>query len=66
MTGVKAIADALSVSTSMTSINIANNYLTYNQESGNFDDMTGVKAIAEALSVSTSMNSLKYSMKYLK
>ena len=47
------------VSTSMTSINIANNNLTYNAKTNKFDDMTGVKAIADALSVSTSMTSLK-------
>ena len=65
MTGVKAIADALSVSSSMTSLDIAGNSIGgYDTHPGYTDnkfisDMTGVKAIAEALSVSSSMNSLK-------
>ena len=60
MTGVKAIAEALNVNTSMNSLDISNNYLTGNPFVENYKpDMTGVKAIADALSVSTSMNSLK-------
>ena len=53
-TGIKAIADALSVSSSMTSVDLSSNLL-----GGHYGDMTGIKAIADALSVSTSMNSLK-------
>ena len=53
------IAQALSVSSSMTSLNLAGNTPTYNATTSNFNDMTGVKAIADALSVSSSMTSLK-------
>ena len=63
MTGIKAIADALSVSSSMTSINLSSNGLCglyedkFGQMRGTYD-ATGIKAIADALSVSTSMNKL--------
>ena len=63
MTGIKAIADALSVSSSMTFLDLSSNqlcglYTEYGRIKGTFDP-TGIKAIADALSVSTSMNSLK-------
>ena len=51
-TGITAIADVLSVSTSMKSIDISRNYLGYG------DDMSGVKAIANALNANTSMTKL--------
>ena len=58
MTGVKAIADALSVSSSMTFLDLSSNQLLGDipMSAPNF---TSVKAIADALSVSSSMNSLK-------
>ena len=59
MTGVKAIADALSVSTSMTSVNLADNALCGVKYGRGTYDATGIEAIAQALSVSTSMKSLK-------
>ena len=63
MTGVKAIAEALNVNSSMTSVNLANNNLSELHYDStlrrNVTDMTGVKAIADALSVSSSMTSLK-------
>ena len=63
MAGVKAIADALSVNSSMTFLDLSSNWLTGKKWNG-YDwvtagDMTGIKAIADALSVSSSMNSLK-------
>ena len=65
MTGIKAIADALSVSTSMTSIDLSSNQLcglylqhhTFGDVMGTYDG-TGIKAIADALSVSSSMTLL--------
>ena len=60
MTGIKAIADALSVSTSMTFLNLSSNCLCgLNKYDGGTYDATGIKTIADALSVSTSMTSLK-------
>ena len=49
------------VSTSMTSVNLADNFLGgYYDDDGEFvSDMSGIKAIADALHVSTSMTSLK-------
>ena len=63
MTGVHALANALSVSTSMNSIDMSNNGLTRGKYLGGGEyetNMTGIKAIAEALSVSSSsLTSLK-------
>ena len=70
MTGIKAIADALSVSSSMTFVDLSSNLLTrgkkkdgkrsYENDPEDFEtDMTSIKAIADALSVSTSLNYLK-------
>ena len=63
MTGVHALANALSVSSSMTFVDLSSNNLTkgvYNKNTYEYDtDMTGVKAIADALTVSSSMTSLK-------
>ena len=49
------------VSTSMTSVNLADNFLGgYYDGDGEFvSDMSGIKAIADALHVSTSLKSLK-------
>ena len=52
------IAACINVSTSMTSVDLANNALCGVYYTGKYD-ATGIKAIAEALSVSTSMTSLK-------
>ena len=57
--GAKILAEMLSVSSSVTSLNLAKNELvpSYGPNKG---DMTGIKAIADALGVSTcSLNSLK-------
>ena len=67
--GAKILADMLSVSTSMTSLNLADNALCGLSprtnawgkvigKRGKYDS-TGIKAIADALNVSTSMTSLK-------
>ena len=53
MTGVKAIAEALSVNSSLKSIDLSGNRIALNGE------MAGVDALAEALKVNASLNSLK-------
>ena len=63
MTGVKAIADALSVSSCMTFLDLSSNELTGKKWNGSqwisARDMTSIKAIADALSVSSSMKKIK-------
>ena len=58
--GAKILADMLSVSSSMTFLNLSSNCLYgINKYGDGTYDATGIKAIADALSVSSSMNSLK-------
>ena len=56
--GAKFLAEMLTVSTSMTSVNLADNALCVIQYGEGTYDATGIKAIADALSVSSSMTSL--------
>ena len=55
MTGVKAIADSVRVSTSLTSLDLSSNILTIHGK------MDGIEALADMLRVSTSLTSLNLS-----